>query len=78
MKPIYVGIPEQKKLERDKGMEEKPALLDNKAKSIFKRVADIVFEDVRYFFGGRKTREDIEKERINRMRYESFMEMFKK
>jgi hypothetical protein len=78
MKPIYVGIPEQKKLERDKGMEEKPALPNNKAKSIFKRVADIVFEDVRYFFGGRKTREDIEKERINRMRYESFMEMFKK
>jgi hypothetical protein len=78
MKPIYVGIPEQKKLERDKGMEEKPALLDNKAKSIFKRVADIVFEDVRYFFGGKQTRESIEKERINRMRYEAFMEMFKK
>jgi len=78
MKPIYVGIPEQKKLERDKGMEEKPALPNNKAKSIFKRIADIVVEDVRYFFGRKQTRENIEMARENRMKYEAFMEMCRK
>jgi hypothetical protein len=77
MKPIYVGIPE-KRIERDNGMEEKPALPNNKAKSIFKRVADIVVEDVRYFFGGKQTRESIEKARENRMKYEAFMEMCRK
>lgn len=77
MKPVYVGIPE-KKLEREKEMEEKPALLNNKAKSIFKRVADIVVEDIRYFFGRKETRDQIEKDRENRMKYEAFMEMCRK
>jgi hypothetical protein len=77
MKPVYVGIPE-KKLERDKGMEEKPALPNYKAKGIFKRIADIVFEDIRYFFGRKETRESIEKTRENRMKYEAFMERFGK
>lgn len=78
MKPIVVSGTIPKKLEREKMQQEKPALIDNKAKSIFKRIADIVVEDVRYFFGNRRTREAIEKDRENRMKYEAFMELCRK
>jgi hypothetical protein len=76
MKPIYVGIPE-KKIER-KESNEQPALPKNKAKGIFQRIAYIVVEDIRYFFGRKDTREKIEQDGINRMKYEAFMEMCKK
>lgn len=74
MKPVYVGIPE-KKIEREEGPKARPALISNGAKSIFKRIADIVVGDIRYFFGRKETREQIEKDRENRMKYETFMEM---
>jgi hypothetical protein len=76
MKPIYVGIPE-KKIERKESNEE-PALHSYKAKGIFQRIAYIVVEDIYHFFGRKDTREKIEQDRINRMKYEAFMERFGK
>lgn len=49
MKPIVVSGAIPKKLEREKMQQEKPALIDNKAKSIFKRIADIVVDGLGWY-----------------------------
>lgn len=76
MKPVFVGIPE-KKIEQKESIEA-PALQTYKAKGIFQRIAYIVVEDIRYFFGRKATREKIEKTREDRMKYEAFMELCRK
>lgn len=78
MKPVYVGIPQGKVIEREKVPEGKPALPENIAKPIFNRIAHIVIEDIRYFFGRKAVREAIEKSREDKMRYDEFMERFRK